>query len=215
MPVVVVVYLILLLTTTILCFSRWQILGHADRILAYFVCAAFLYEGASFTFLYTFGKNAFLSHFYSPLEFLLISIYFNRSLKVFRGRLGIIIGLLGVVGSMFNTIFWQPLSGLNSHFLLFESTAVIIYGLIAFHQILTAEEISPYRFAQFWVAICFVLFWGATFMGWGMSSYIQAHKGSLLVLHSYMLQTAVYSLYIGLAVVFLRYKSLIPSGQHA
>lgn len=215
MAIVLVPYLILLLTANIICFSRWQMLSRADRVLSSLLAAAFLYESSSFVCVQIYGKNAFLSHFYSPLEFLLISLYFNYSLRTFRGWAGIVTGLLGVVFSIINTVVWEPLSGSNFQFLLFESAAVIMYCLVAFHQVLKTESLSPYRFAMFWIATCFVLFWGATFMSWGMAPYIHAREGLLQVLHNYVLAFAAYLLYIGLALIFWRYKSLIPSGYHA
>lgn len=215
MPLVAAVYYAILLAATVICFLRWSVMSQADRALLYLLIAAFLYEISSFALLRIFGQNAFLSHFYSPLEFFLVSLYFNYSLTVLRGRIGIFAGLFGAVCSVLNTLFLQPLSNINSHFLLFESTVIMLYCLMAFHQLLNLEEASMHRFTLFWIAVCFMMFWGATFMGWGMFSYFEGRNGALSLLHIRVLQTAAYLLYIGLALVFWRYKSLIPSGQHA
>ncbi|MEO6833611.1 MAG: hypothetical protein ABI378_13490 [Chitinophagaceae bacterium] len=159
-------------------------------------------------------NNMPIYNIFSPIELFLVSLYFNYAVTYLRRRnLGIIIGGAGIVLSILNTIFLQPIDTINSNFLLFESTTIIIYCLLALHQILLDEEHLPYRYAHFWITLCFLLFWSATFTGWGFYALLLPTDKSIISLFDKILTTANFIFYLGIGTVLmllLKHK-LIPT----
>jgi hypothetical protein len=152
-----------------------------------------------------------VSHVYSPLEFLLLSLYFNYSIEYFRKRnLGLIIGLAGIPVSVLNTLLFQPLLTINSNFLLFEGTVVIIYCLILFGSLLK-EDHMPYRHVSFWMAMFNLILWSSTFTGWGMYEFLR-EDDIIMRYFDPILTTANFVFYLGIGATLAFYKKLIPSG---
>ena len=87
MPVAYLLYFALLLTVVGLSMVRWKLLDRADRALSILLVTTLFSEVLAFVLVKTRGTNILLHHFYSPIEFFLISLYFNYSLKIFRGRI--------------------------------------------------------------------------------------------------------------------------------
>jgi hypothetical protein len=91
----------------------------------------------------------------------------------------------------------------------------IILALLVFYQILLDEDHLPYRFAHFWIALCIIVYWGATFTGWGAFAAVQIKMGAFGTLFGNVVRSINYLFYLGLAAIFYQYKKLIPSGYHA
>jgi hypothetical protein len=216
MPADYVIYYLLVTVTTVVCWLCFAQQHKADKIISILMLVTLVEEIVSYCVLKVNKSNLPVYHFYSPVEFLLISLYFNYSLELFyKWNIGIIMGGLGIIFGAANTLFIQNLNSINSYFLLFEGTIIIAYCLMAFHQILLDEEHLPYRFANFWIAAFLLLYWGITFTGWGVYASTYNHKFALNTMFIQLLKISNYLFYAGLAVVFLSYKKLIPSGSNA
>ena len=207
-------YLLLLLSINVLAIIKRKNLATADRILALFMTITFLEESLSFLLATKKHNNFPLFHISGPVEFLFTSLYFNYAIRFFRKRnIGIIIGSAGVVLSLFNTAYYQHTTTINSNFLLFEGTVIIIYCLLSFHQILLDETRLPYRFASFWFTICFLTYWTTTFTGWGVYALLDQQDSVIIYTFGIILAAINFIYYTGIALVFLFYKKLIPASD--
>jgi hypothetical protein len=206
-------YFLLLLSINLLSIIRWKHFGVAEKAVAILIGVTVISEALSTFASYRWHNNLTVYHIYSPVEFFLISLYFNYSIVAFRKRnIGVLVGASGVIFSLFNTLFIQRITTINSYFLLFEGTAIIIYCLLSFHQILMDEEQLPYRFAHFWITICFLIYWSSTFTGWGIYTVLHWKDSTVSTIFNKVLAAANFTFYLGIGLVFLRYKKLIPSG---
>lgn len=204
--------MVLLLFVGILCIRRMKDLALAERFLAVLMWITFVVELVGTTNAYIKNNSQPVYHVFSPIQFVLICLYFNYSIRFFRQHnLGWFLGTLGVAFSVFNTAVLQKNTSINSHFLILEGAAIIVCCFISLHQILLDEEELPYRFANFWFTVCFCFFWGTTFTGWGMSSVLDNSSLTLNKLVIIILTISNYIYYGGLAATFFYYKKLIPS----
>jgi len=205
------IYYCLLFFTACLSATYFRRLAFPDKLIGVLVLATFFNELLSFFADKIYHNNLPLYHIFCPIELLLISLYFSYSVRVLR-IIAVVVGLLGVPLSILNCWLFQPLKTINSNFLLFEATAIILYSFTSFRQILLEEERLPYDFAQFWISTGFAIFWGATFTGWGLYTVIDPDEFLINPIFGNVLIAVNYLLYLGISYVFLRYKKLIPSG---
>ena len=206
-------YFILLGIINILSVWQWKALAKEDKIIALLIGLTTIEEIIAALASHKFQNNLWVFHIYSPIEFFLISLYFNYCIRTFRKKkIGLGIGLFGIVLAICNTLFIQKITTINSYYLLFEGSLVIIYCLLSFHQILMDEERLPYRFAHFWITICFIIYWSSTFTGWGIYNVLDKDEFLLNPIFDKVLAAANFAFYLGLSAVFIFYKKLIPSG---
>lgn len=207
------IYFSLLTCASLLSLSQWRRLQSSAKYLAVLMILTFVAEAIALYISRNSGNNLFIYHISSPIEFLLISLYFNESVTIIaKRRIGLFIGILGIVLSVMNSLFFQKPTSINTYFLLFEGTAIIIYCLLSFHQILLDEEYLPYRNVHFWISICFILFWSTTFTGWGIYAVRDSRDVTLVRAFSTLLTIVNFLFYFGIAAIFLNYKKLTPSG---
>jgi hypothetical protein len=213
MVIVLEVYLIVLAIVSAIGFAKWTRLCFAEKVVALQMLMTFVAETAAFFVDRLHGSSEVVYHFFSPIEFFMISLYFNSSVRILhKNNIGFYIGISGFLLAILNVAFFQNIKDINSHFLLFEGTATIIYCLLSFHQILLDEERLPYAFAQFWISTCLIIFWSTTFTGWGLYAIMSSDNPVFLSIFAKVLTAANFIFYLGIAVVFLNYKKLIPSG---
>lgn len=208
-----IAYLGLLLVTSVAGVASWSKLRAVDRLIAVLMILTLLAETSAFTIFYNRGNSFIVYHLYNPIQFLLVSLYFNRSTRQLRKHnVGLYIGSIGLLLGILNSVCFQRPTNSNSYFLLFEGTVIIIYCLLAFHQILLDEELLPFGFAHFWITVCFLIFWTTTFTGWGIYAVTDESDDTINSLFDKVLTVANFVFYGGIASVFLNYKKLIPSG---
>ncbi len=152
---------------------------------------------------------------YSPIELLILGVYFNCSIQAFRAKgIGLIIGVAGVVVGIANSIFLQPLSGSNNYFLFFEGIVTISMVLFAFARIFIEEaEQSLSRSPHFWIGIALVFYWSITFCNWGLYEYLYAKHPKSGWLVGLSLELANLITYIIFIVVYLRYPKWVADNE--
>jgi len=208
-----ILYILLLLCINLLSISRWKKFRIAEKLIAVLIFITVFAEVIAAYAVQRWHNNMPIYHVYTPLEFFLISLYFNYSIKAFRRKnFGVLLGVIGVLLSFCNTLFLQKITTINSYFLMFEGTVIIGYCLLSFHQILMDEERLPYRFAHFWMTVCFMIFWSATFTCWGIYTVVEQDNSLFVSIFNKLLAVANFTFYLGIASIFLFYKKLIPSG---
>ncbi|MCB9044707.1 MAG: hypothetical protein H6550_01080 [Chitinophagales bacterium] len=124
-----------------------------------------------------FHNNMYVYHIFAPVQLLVLGIYFDSIEPRFKKkRIGLIIGLAGVLIAICNTLLFQPPTALNSNFLLFEGLAVMALSLFTFQRILNDDKIDIYKYPYFWFNIILVFFWSITYTIWALHSVIMLKK---------------------------------------
>jgi len=208
-----IVYLIFLVVTFITILSKRTVLTKADKWIYYLISLVLLQEAIAFFAAEKYQNNFATYHIYSPIELYVICRYFGESVTLLRRRkIGIKVGIAGIVISILNTVFLQPLSSANTYFLLFESCVVIILCLFSLLEVILAQDKNPYVLSGFWLTLCFLFYWSITFVGWGLFTlmvkvYFNAAPVETVLYFSNLV------FYSGIAIVFFNYSRLIPSSE--
>ncbi len=209
-----ILYELLLSVTVGIALSKWRRLSKADKWIGILLVATFIQEVIAGYLKINRKSNFFTYHFYTPVEIYLIAQYFDRSIDLKpKNRLAIIIGLVGGCFCLINTLFFQPLSKINSYDLLFEGSVVLGLSLLSFYRLLLREDVVPGKMAQFWLTICFLFYWSLTYANFGLYGGQIGRVSKLTQIFDSTLTIANLLFYIGIAIVFIRYKKLIPSGE--
>lgn len=210
----IIVYFLVLLSALTLGFFRWKKARKADRLLVILLISTTLHESLSALLIVNERPNMPNFHVYSPLELLITSWYFRESTTLpWLKKAATIAGIAGVATSIANTLWLQPIETMNSNFLLFEATAIIILSLLSFYNTAICEEVSPFVSTQFWVTVCLLMYWSFSFATYGMRGLLK-HVGSPLhIAVETVLAAANLLFYAGLALIFIFYTRLRPSGE--
>lgn len=152
-----------------------------------------------------------LYHVYSPIELLIICLYFNEKIQSLkRFHIGIAIGVLGFIIASINIIFVQPYNTINSIFLVYEGFCVIALSLYSFYR-LALDETELTRSSQFWFTTILLIYWSTVFIYWGMFPLlITTLKTSMAKITTGMRLINIFT-YIGFAIVFINYKKVSAS----
>jgi len=202
-----VLYFSLLIAILVVGFAQRRILKSTDKVVIILIFLTLISELLGIFAAYVWKNNLFVYHFYNPLEFILITIYFTRNTKILKRR--IIYRLLCIVGlifTTFNSIFMQPIFEMNTYFLLYEGAVIIIFCLLSLQEILLDELNLPYQFLHFWLTALFLLYWSVTFTGWGIYCELTPDEFILNPIFSKILKFSNYGFYIGILLTFGMYK---------
>lgn len=147
---------------------------------------------------------------YCPVEFAMISIYFNSSIDVFRKyHIGYIIGCAGVVVGVLNIVFLQGLYILSSYFLVFEGLFIIGISLFSFFRMLLKDDsLHLYKYVNFWFTTILIAFWSVTFITWALFNYFTYHKHAFLSSLQTLITTIGTLFYFCISLVFLLYPKM-------
>jgi len=206
------VYFGVLLMTLVLGCRKWKELQTADKVLASLIAITILQEIIAYFSYKIIKNNMYTYHFYSPIELFLICYYFNERSRFLKKRnIGLIIGGVGIVVSLANTIYLQPLKIFNSYYLLFEGAAIILLCLLSLSDILLNELIDFKKQSFFWITLALLFYWSTTYTGWGIFGMLDMRKSGLLKILEIVLFFSNLSFYGVISMVFINYKKLTPS----
>lgn len=140
-------------------------------------------------------------HVFNPIQFLIISLYFNESIPAFkRKNVGRYIGLIGVILSILNIYFLQPLHSSNYYFLVFESLIIVFMALYSFIEMFLNDNNDLIRNQHFWVSFILLSFWSITLTYWAMHEIIDKRAIYLIKYIGYILVSVNILTYLGLGV---------------
>ena len=206
-----IIYLAVLLFSVSSGVSRYTQLNKPSKLIVIYLAITFLVESIAIgiAFFHKNPKNLFLYHVYSPAQFLFMCLYFSYSDKhKFIRKIGWILAFLGIVASVVNTILLQPITELNTNFIVLESFLAIGMSLFAFYKLLASDIIDVHLNPRFWFSSIFLVFWSFTFFYWlvGVTIYnLMPDKAFWLNAMILFINIAAYS---GFGVVFLLYKKM-------
>ncbi len=204
------IYLLSLLFASLCSLRRIRTIDAASKIIAILVCCAFINECTAYYLAKKYHNNLPLYTIYSFFEFGILCLYFSKIIDVFiKKKIGIYIGILGIILGILNLIFLQHLYDLNSYFLLFESLSVIGMALFAFFRMLLKQDsLKLNKYPHFWFTSILLFFWSITFLSLGLYEYINTRLHRSIVTIDTALDIIGCITYIGLGCVFLLYPKM-------
>jgi len=160
-----------------------------------------------------FHNNMPVYHFFNPLQYLLIVLYYNFSLPLLKKmRIGLWLSGFGILLGIISTVYFQNIHEFPSVFLLFEAFCIIVLSMISYFVMFLKEDFEPTRYALFWFTSLMLFYWSFTFVIWGMISiFIKELPDDMKFVYP-LLSIINFIYYGGIGIVFLNYKKLIPSG---
>lgn len=155
-------------------------------------------------------NNMVVYHVFNPIQFLIISLYFNESIPSFkRKNIGWYIGILGVIASILNILFFQPLNTSNYYFLVFESLIIVFMALYSFIEMFLNENNDLIKNQHFWISFILLSFWSITLTYWAMHEIIDKHAAYFINYIAYILVSVNILTYLGLGTtLFLTSKQI-------
>lgn len=176
----------------------------ASRILVGLLCLTLVSEFTAYWAAVKFQNNMFVYHFFAPVQLIIIGIYFDN-IDCFKRKqkIGLLIGMLGAIIAVVNTVFFQPLKTLNSNFLLFEGLIIMGLALYSFQRILTDEKLDIYKYRHFWMIVILIFFWSVTYTTWSLYSVLGVKKLFLKPYISYVIWTVNIITYSAMGFVLL------------
>lgn len=206
-------YLPLIVIAAVISLSQWRILSEADKWMSILLVITIIQECVS-RYMATKGNNFICFHIYTPVELFMISMYFDRSIGLRPPyRIGAIVGITGMILATVNLFYFQPFTQINSYLLMFEACVILSFCMLSFYRLLIRDNIYPGRMTHFWLTLCFLFFFSLTFVIYGLYGAMIGHDSSLAKIFDLTLYFANFSLYLGIGLVFFRYKKMIPSGE--
>lgn len=208
------IILLTMLTASAVSLFLWKRLSKADRWIAVLLCTTFLSELLTEYFGNRFRNNMPVYHFFNPVQYLLLCLYFNESItKLKRHNTGIWIGIGGVLLSVYTNFFVQDIYTFPSIFLIFESFMIIALCLFSYFDLFLKEDIEINKQAHFWITTILLLFWSFTFVVWGMLTVFLNQASEFMKMVYPILITINFITYAGITMIFLNYHKLVPSGE--
>jgi hypothetical protein len=203
-----IIYFSAILTSITAAILQWRSVSKADKFIITLLLITLLNELLAIGAMKILRNDMLLYHVYSPIELLIICLYFNEKIQSLkRFHIGIGIGVLGFIIASINIIFVQPYNTINSIFLVYEGFCVIALSLYSFYR-LALEETELTRSSQFWFTTILLIYWSTVFIYWGMFPILLTSLQGFMSGITTGMRIINIVTYIGFALVFLNYKKL-------
>lgn len=140
-----------------------------NKLLSILLICTLISEISALILIAKYKNNSFGYHIFNPIQFLIICLYYNRIIPEFKKyHIGVILGSLGLLFGIINTLFIQGFNTFNSNYLLFESVAIIMMSLHFFYSLIKTDKSNTMSYQPFWICLTFLLFWSITYTNWGL-----------------------------------------------
>lgn len=200
---------IVIIAIAMLCgIYNYKKLDGASKVLLLMITIGFINEVTAYMFAKFYGNNMKVYNSYSIVELFILSVYFNKSIPIFRKwHLGIYIGFIGIIVGVIDFSFLQSLSSFSTTYLLFEGFCIILMALVAFYYLLlNRDDLRIYNYPHFWFTSILLFFWTVTYVTWGIFPIIHSRKNVQLIA-SFLSLVNIIS-YSAIALVFLFYPKM-------
>jgi hypothetical protein len=206
-----IIYQSILLTSSVTGLIYFKKMDKASRIIVLFIVSTFISEAIATFLAVKYHNNIFVFHIYSPIQILLLSLYFNFSIEKFHKKnIGWIVGALIVCFSIINSLFIQNFSkAFNSNILIVGAFVIIAMCLYSFYDLLLGDDVVELlSIKRFWYTALLLTFWSFTFCYWLVwQALFQPTSGNIKWL-SVMIWTINVLCYSGFAIVFLSFRKM-------
>ena len=193
--------------------ARYKEFDTATKIFAVYIIVATISEITAFLCGKFLHDNMPVYAVYNLLEFVFVSMFFNRSIDVFYKRnVGYYIAVIGLFVGIINIVCIQGIHSLNSYFLFFEGVVIIAMALLLFFRLLiNNNHLQLYRSPHFWLATVLVFFWSITMLNWSMYDYFLANHKELLVFVNTSIVVVGIVTYVAIGCIFILYPKMSKS----
>lgn len=207
------IYLGIILCSIIIGIVRIKILHKSAKLVIILLALSLLSEYFADVFARKQQNNMVVYHFYAPMYLFIVSMYFNESIEYFKKNgIGVIIGITGIITAVLNSSFLQPITTLNSYFLLFMGSVIISMSLYAFYVILENDNIDALTNPHFWISFILLFFWSTTYINWSIYKIIGTKVFQIMPFIGTALLSISALTYLGFGLVFLFYPKSKNSG---
>jgi len=198
---------------TLLCsLYRYRQLDGPTRILSVHLALAVIAECLGRYAAARHHSNTTIYSIFSIVEYTLLCVYFNYVIDTFRKwNVGLYLGGLGILIGALLLIFFQPLSQLNTCFLLFEGFTAVVLALICFRQLFKNDHILLHTCHHFWFPAIIAFYWIATFLNWGLYSHLVRLLGERIWMINVFIIVVNMICYLSGAAIFLMYPKMRSS----
>lgn len=192
------IYFFMLLLSAAVGLIYYKKLDIASRLMSILLAATFIAEVAAYYRGIYYHNNMGIYQFFNPVQFLIVSLYFNYTIPYFKkNSLGIYIGVVGVLIAFLNCYYLQPINTSNSYFLILESISIVFMSLFSFSKKFVSDNVDLLKDQHFWFTFFLLTFWSITNIYWGMRHIIQSTNvmfdrliGLILIILSIITYTA-------------------------
>jgi len=189
--------------------KRYKFLDTGSRVITILLFLTLIFEILAVVSGHIYHTNALVYNIFDPIQFFFISLYFNRSVDVFKkNNIAIYIGTVIAIVGLLNVIF-RKRSEMDSTFLLIESFFTIAFALFSlYRQFLFYEQLDVIYYPHFWFSVILLFFWSITFMQWGLYNIILL-KYKNFWHHTWLFIWSINIItYLSMAFVFIFYKKM-------
>lgn len=205
-----IIYLIIITLSLSIGLIKYNQIDSASKVIVVLLAITLISEAIAKYAAIKYQNNMPVYHFFNPIELFTISIYFNRNIEYFKKHsIGIYIGLFGILMSVLNSLFFQPINTLISYFLLFEGFCIIFMSLFSYRSMFEDIEMNVVRNPHFWFSSIFLFVSGITYSNWALYSYIGVLMIKIMPFLNILLFIVGVISYASFGLVFL----LLPQKQ--
>lgn len=207
------IYILLLAGVSVISITRYKVVDTSAKFIVALLLLTSFSETVAYYISITTKNNLFIYHIYSPIQLLLLSIFYNYTITFFKPKnIGLLIGVTGVIASiLFSILFQNPTSSLNTYFLVLESLLIIGMTLCYFYDFLnTTHTTKQFTTPNFWIACILLIYWSFTFFRWSVGVAIPSISLENTKWINYMMYFINMVTYTGFGLVFLFYRKLLP-----
>ncbi|GAA4460538.1 hypothetical protein GCM10023093_03360 [Nemorincola caseinilytica] len=152
-------------------------------------------------------------HVYNLVELIIITMYFMYTVGVRKRLLLIVLCLIYLGVEIFNTIYFQPLSAVNTNVITFECFMVIPMALYSLYRILINDNISKIQnYVHFWFWTFFLVYFSSSFFFWQFIIYFYRHDKLFYTISIYGHIIVNLAVYTGVLLTYLRYPKMARNG---
>jgi hypothetical protein len=121
-------------------------------------------------------NNMAVYHVSVPVTALLISLYYNYAVPVFRQyRIGWLMAFAGILFSVYNTIMLQPLNTFNNNAFMYLACSTVGMALFTFVRIFMAADAGRalWKDVHFLLSLVLMFYWSGTIVVWSVLGTIE------------------------------------------
>lgn len=158
------------------------------------------------------GNNMAVLHVISPVNLAMTALYYNYAVSRFRRyHAGYIIGAVGIVLAIVNTVYLQPIRALDSNFMLFSGACIIGMALYTFYVMFRDNtQVDITQNIHFWLSFLFLIYWCSTFFTWPlfqMLTHLRSDKAAIFYLFLWLINVFFYLLIGALILLYMPKKT--------
>lgn len=208
--ILIPLYFALLLCLVIALPFRYKEVDKASRFICIMIWIGFLAEIVARYASKKYHNNMPVYTINRFIEFALVSLYFNYSIDTFRKHhIGYIIAAAGIAIGVANSIWYQPITTLNTLYIFLECIGIVCMSLFSFYRLLlTHTTLRLHNRVHFWIPCIFLFNWCGTLSSWGLYDYFRSgHYDKTPILNISLVFVGILT-YLAFGIIFLLYPKM-------